>query len=106
MLREKSPLFRVWFVIFVGVAGPTLITIVGRPVEELFTIHTLLEVVRAGIGGAVSATIALFVEKPRHPTTRSRSDDPSVPGGPVEDRRRLPPDVPVIVVATDPEKKP
>jgi hypothetical protein len=92
MLRSRSPMFRVWFAIALGIAAPNLLAIVGRPVEDFFTLNTLLEGIRTAIGGAIAALITLHVDKPRNPTTRTRSDDPSVPGLPLEDRRRLQPD--------------
>ncbi len=89
MFRTRSPQFRIWFVLALGAATPTLLMLVGRPVETFFTLNTLLEAVRAAIGGSLAGLIALHVEKPRAIGTRTREDDPSVPGGVIQDRRRL-----------------
>lgn len=91
MLRERSPKFRVWLVLTIGAMAPGTMALLGHPARELFTLDSLLEFVRVAIFGAFSALFALFVEKPRDPSTnRTRSDDLNVPGPPVEDRRRLP----------------
>lgn len=91
MLRDKTSNQRTWFAIFLGTTAPTILMIVGRPVEEVFTLHALLEVIRAAMGGGIAALVALHIDKPRDPDKhRTRRDDPNVPGPPVEDRRRLP----------------
>ena len=75
MLRERSPLFRVWFVLLLGAVGPIVMGILGRPVEQFFTLDTLLEFVRVSIGGAFAALVSLFVEKPRPQHLRERALD-------------------------------
>jgi len=99
MLRERSPRFRVWLVLTVGAVAPGVMALLGHPAREVFTLDSLLELLRVGVSGAFSALFALFVEKPRDPNVhRTRADDLNVPGAPVEDRRRLPESAPVIVV--------
>lgn len=76
MLRSHSPQTRVWFVLFLGAAGPGVMSLLGRPAEEVFTLQSGLELLRICIGGAISSLIALFVEKPRNPETqRTRAED-------------------------------
>lgn len=76
MLRSHSPQTRVWFVLFLGVAGPGIMSLLGKPAVEVFTLESGLELLRICIGGAFSSLVALFVEKPRNPETqRTRADD-------------------------------
>ena len=77
MLRERSPLFRVWLVLAIGAVAPGVMSLLGHPAREVFTLDSLLELIRVGISGAFSALFALFVEKPRQPVTRERIEDPA-----------------------------
>jgi len=85
MLRETSPKFRVWLVLVVGATAPGVMALLGHPAREVFTLDSLLELVRVGMSGAFSALFALFVEKPRDPNVvRTRADDTSELPKPVE----------------------
>ena len=75
MLRKRSPQFRLWFVLLLGAAAPGVMIVLGKSAEEVFTLQSLLEIIRVCLAGAVTATVALFVERPRSPGARTRGDD-------------------------------
>lgn len=75
MLKTRSPQFRVWFVLFLGIAGPGVMALLGKTAAEVFTLDSLLELLRICIGGAFAAVTALYVERPRRPGSRTRQLD-------------------------------
>lgn len=75
MLRSQSAQRRVWFVLFLGIAGPGIMSLLGKPAVEVFTLESGLELLRICIGGAFASLTALFVEKPRNPERRTRAED-------------------------------